>query len=597
MLLRALPRVLPRLPLRAAATSPATLRAAATSPATPRALATHLARTLATTTIGTNTGKRTPMACYQCEQTEHHTGCTTVGNCGKTPETAHLQDLLVYTLKGIAQYAARARAAGVPDAKLLESDRFIMHSLFATMTNVNFDPVRFQFAIRTAVAHRDAVRALAEAANAPRLTVTGTPATWAPLDLHSPDLLDREAVTIDVQTRRTFLSEDVLGLEELLTYGLKGTAAYATHAAELGLEDPAVFKAIGAALAWLGDNASNPKPDVNELVGLVLACGGTNLRVMEMLDSAHTTRFGHPVPTQVRTTEVFGKAILISGHDLHDLEALLQQTEGTGVNVYTHGEMLPAHGYPGLHKYKHLVGNYGGPWQLQKIEFSKFPGPIVMTTNCLIEPRESYRGRLYTRGEVGWPGVTHIGGRDFSAAIAQARAMEGFTATKEAAKAITVGFGHHTVLSVASTVLGAAKSGKLSHIFLIGGCDGAEAERSYYKKLAEGVPKDALVLTLGCGKYRFNKHDFGTLADTGIPRLLDMGQCNDAYGAIVVASALAKALGTDINSLPLSLALSWYGTVVGLRVGGGQMLCGRGIGIGASSDPTAAVTWTLLRTT
>lgn len=517
------------------------------------------------------------MFCMQCEQTEHHTGCTTVGNCGKTPETAHLQDLLLYSLKGLAQYTHRARAAGVPDHALLQADRFTINWLFATMTNVNFDPLRFQGAIRDSLRHRDHVMRLYQESaggdgnhgnqqggnrgNRPAPPLEGTPATWVPRDLDSREALDREAAAIDVQARRAAVEEDALGLEELLTYGLKGTAAYATHASELGREDPRVFREIGASLAWLGDHITEASPDVGELVAQVLGCGRTNLRVMELLDDGHTARFGHPTPAAVPTAERVGKAILISGHDLPDLEALLQQTEGTGINVYTHGEMLPAHGYPGLRRYPHLAGNYGGAWQLQKMEFARFPGPIVMTTNCLIEPRDSYRDRIYTRGEVGWAGVRHLPTRDFSEVIRQAQEMPGFTKVSALAARqhpITVGFGHKTVLGVADKVLAAARSGDLSHIFLIGGCDGSEGERNYYRKLAEKVPANAVILTLGCGKYRFNTKDFGMLGDSGIPRLLDMGQCNDAYGAIVVASELAKALKVDINSLPLSLALSWF---------------------------------------
>ena len=479
------------------------------------------------------------MFCMQCEQTENHTGCTVVGNCGKTPETAHLQDLLLYNLKGVAQYAHRARAAGVSDDALLDIDRFTINWLFATMTNVNFDPARFRKAIRDSLSLRNKAMVLYQdaAANSPKAGSLlppreGTPATWTSVDANSPETLDSEAAAIDVQTRKQLVQEDALGLEELLTYGLKGTAAYATHASELGREDPAVFKEIGASLAWLGDNANQATPDAGELVSQVLNCGKTNLRVMELLDDRHTSRFGHPTPASVPTIERAGKAILVSGHDLPDLEALLQQTEGKGINVYTHGEMLPAHGYPELRKYKHLAGNYGGAWQLQKMEFGRFPGPIVMTTNCIIEPRDSYKDRIYTRGEVGFTGLKHLANRDFSQVIDQALSMPGFTKDGASAlhKPMLVGFGRQTVLFVADKVLDAAKTGELSHIFLIGGCDGSEGERNYYRKLAEKVPANAVILTLGCGKYRFNTKDFGTLGKTGLPRLLDMGQCNDAYG-------------------------------------------------------------------
>eukprot|EP00455_Lapot_gusevi_P022731 TRINITY_DN2368_c0_g1_i7.p1 TRINITY_DN2368_c0_g1~~TRINITY_DN2368_c0_g1_i7.p1 ORF type:complete len:425 (-),score=190.83 TRINITY_DN2368_c0_g1_i7:303-1427(-) len=297
---------------------------------------------------------------------------------------------------------------------------------------------------------------------------------------------------------------------------------------------------------------------MNKLVGLTLGVGKTNVTVMQMLDAGHTGRFGHPVPTQVRTTPVQGKSILVSGHDLRDLEALLEATKDQGINIYTHGEMLPAHGYPGLKKYPHLAGHYGGPWQLQKLEFAQFPGPILMTTNCIIEPRKSYKDRIFTTNAVGWPGVRHLEHHDFGTLIEYAKHSEGFEKTDPETKPLTVGFHHNTILSVADQVLGAVHGGKLRHVFLIGGCDGSEGERSYYSKLAKGLPSDTLVLTLGCGKYRFNKHEFGNLPGTGLPRLLDMGQCNDAYGAVVVASTLAKALNCGVNDLPLSLALSWF---------------------------------------
>ena len=296
---------------------------------------------------------------------------------------------------------------------------------------------------------------------------------------------------------------------------------------------------------------------MNANLGLLLRVGEVNFRVMQLLDEGHNKNFGTPIPTQVNTSPVKGKSILISGHDLKDLEALLKQTEGKGINVYTHGEMLPGHSYPGLQKYKHLVGNYGSAWQMQKFEFSKFPGPVVITTNCLIEPRQSYADRIYTMNEVGWPNVKHIQDRDFSEVIEQAQTMEGFPETKPA-KELLIGFGHQTVLGVADQVLNAVSEGNLKRIVLIGGCDGAEGERNYYKQLAQNLPKETMILTLGCGKYRINRLDLGNLPNSGLPRLIDMGQCNDSYGAIVVAAELAKVLKTDINSLPLSLALSWF---------------------------------------
>jgi len=347
------------------------------------------------------------------------------------------------------------------------------------------------------------------------------------------------------------LGEDVTGLQELLMYGLKGTAAYADHAQILGLEDEAVYAFFHRALDYLAQQPT----DIGELTAMCLACGEVNLRVMELLDSANTGAYGHPTPTPVRITPVKGKAILVSGHDLKDLEELLKQTEGREINVYTHGEMLPAHGYPGLKKHQHLVGNYGGAWQDQRREFDEFPGAILMTTNCIQKPKESYRGRIFTSGLVAWPGVAHISDRDFGPVIEAALAAEGFE-KDETERTILVGFGHNAVLNVADRIIEAVKSGAVRHFFLIGGCDGAKPGRNYYTEFAQAVPEDCVILTLACGKYRFNKLEFGEIG--GIPRLLDVGQCNDAYSAIRIALALAEAFGTDVNSLPLSLILSWY---------------------------------------
>jgi hydroxylamine reductase len=297
------------------------------------------------------------------------------------------------------------------------------------------------------------------------------------------------------------------------------------------------------------------EPSVDGLFNLSMACGAINLQVMEMLDAAHTRTYGHPVPTPVRTEPLKGKAIVVSGHDLKDLEELLKQTEGKGINIYTHGEMLPAHGYPNLKKYKHLVGNYGGAWQDQKIEFARFPGAILMTTNCIIEPQSSYSDRIFTAGMVAWPGVQHIKNRDFTPLIEAALAAPGF-AEDGPDKTILTGFGHNTVLSVADQVINGVKNGDIKRFFLIGGCDGARTGRDYYTEFAEKVPQDCVILTLACGKFRFNKMEFGTIG--GIPRLLDLGQCNDAYSAIKIAGALAEAFKCGVNDLPLSMILSWF---------------------------------------
>lgn len=489
------------------------------------------------------------MYCYQCEQTKGGTGCTEYGVCGKDPVSAALQDLLVYTAKGIGMYAHRARRLGTSDPEI---DRFTIEALFTTVTNVNFDPTRLNELLTRAVAIRDTARDLYE--NAARSvgqepeTLSG-PATWRPAA--SLDERLAQQAEISIEARKVRLGDDVVGLQELLAYGLKGAAAYADHALILGQQDEAVWAFFHEALDFL---ASEPT-DIEGLTAMALRCGEVNLRVMEILDAANTGAYGAPQPTSVRIEPIAGKAILVSGHDLKDLEELLKQTEGKGINVYTHGEMLPAHGYPGLKRYAHLVGNYGGAWQDQQKEFDAFPGAILMTTNCIQRPRDGYNDRIFTSGLVAWPGVRHIGDRDFSPVIDAALRAEGF-AEDGPDKTITVGFARDAVLGVADEVIQAVKDGAIRHFFLIGGCDGAKPGRNYFTELAQLVPDDCVILTLACGKYRFNKLDFGSIA--GIPRLLDVGQCNDAYSAIRIAVALADAFETDVNSLPLSLVLSWY---------------------------------------
>jgi hydroxylamine reductase len=489
------------------------------------------------------------MFCFQCEQASRGTGCITVGVCGKTPEVAALQDLIMHAVKGISMYAHRAAQLG---ARSRDLDIFVTEAIFATVTNVNFDPARLQAILKNAAGMRDQAQALYEIAakkqNVKPEKLHG-PAAWHCID--NLATLVAQGKVVGIQHRLPLRGSDIIGLQELLTYGVKGTAAYADHALILGKEDPAVFAFFHEALDYLTDD----RPSMDHLLALNMKCGEVNLKVMAMLDAAHTETYGHPVPTPVRIDPVKGKAILVSGHDLKDLEILLQQTEGTGINIYTHGEMLPAHGYPELKKYKHLAGNYGGAWQDQKVEFDAFPGSILMTTNCIQEPKESYKGRLFTCGLVAWPGIQHIADRNFKPLIEAAQSAEGFT-EDGAGRTITVGFGHHTVLGVADKVIEGVKSGAIKHFFLIGGCDGAKSGRDYYTEFAEAVPDNCLILTLACGKYRFNKLHLGTLG--GLPRLLDMGQCNDAYSAIKVAGALAGAFNCSVNDLPLSLILSWY---------------------------------------
>jgi len=490
------------------------------------------------------------MFCYQCEETAKGACCELISVCGKDNTTAALQDVLTHLAKGIAMYAHRAVQLG---ERHEDVDTFVIEALFTTVTNVDFDPARLQATIGRAVSVRDEAEALyaqacARAGRAPE-TLSG-PATWQPAaDL---DGLVRQAEELSIPARQSQLGEDVVGLQELIMYGLKGAAAYVDHALVLGKADPQAFASFHAALDFLTDE----NPSVDQLLTWALKVGALSVTAMELLDAANTETYGHPEPTPVRITPVKGKAILVSGHDLKDLDAILRQTEGRGINVYTHGEMLPCHAYPGLKKYPHLVGNYGGAWQDQRREFEEFPGAIIMTTNCIQKPKESYHDRIFTTGLVAWPGVTHIGpDKDFTPAIEAALAAPGFT-EDQPEKTILVGFGHQAVLSAADQVINAVKSGAIRHFFLVGGCDGRRNGRSYYTEFAQQVPDDCLILTLACGKFRFNKLEFGSIG--GLPRLLDMGQCNDAYSAIKVAGALADAFGCSVNELPLSLVLSWY---------------------------------------
>mgnify|MGYP001250105209 CR=1 FL=1 len=490
------------------------------------------------------------MFCYQCEQTSKGYGCTTLSVCGKDETTATLQDLLIYAVKGISQYATRARALGVKDNAI---DTFVVECLFTTVTNVNFDPLRMQNWLIRAGKMLDRAKEIYEeacdkAGKSPE-ALSG-PTKWRPAP--TIEELVKQGKEASILIRKEKLGDDITGLQELLLYGMKGTAAYAEHARILGRESDEVYEFFHTALDYL----TVEEPAVETLFNLCMQCGEINLKVMELLDSAHTSTYGHPVPTKVRITPVKGKAIVVSGHDLKDLEELLKQTEGKGINIYTHSEMLPAHGYPKLKAYKHLVGNYGGAWQNQKDEFAKFPGAILMTTNCIQQPQPSYRHRIFTSGLVAWPGITHISNRDFTPVIKAALAEPGFP-EDGAEKYIMTGFGHNAVLSIADKIIEAVQKGDIKRFFLVGGCDGAKPGRNYYTELTQSLPKDCVVLTLACGKYRFNKLDFGTTAG-GLPRLLDVGQCNDAYSAIKIATALADAFKCGVNDLPLSIVLSWF---------------------------------------
>ncbi|MGA3288879.1 MAG: hydroxylamine reductase [Candidatus Bathyarchaeia archaeon] len=481
------------------------------------------------------------MFCYQCEQTAKGQGCTVAGVCGKTADVASLQDLLVYMLRELSQLSIEADKAGIKDEKI---DLFTCEALFSTLTNVNFDPEAIAVYIRKTAQLQEQLRSQLQsvkgqvnaAFNLPlEKTIEGLVAQGKHYGINSEPTMD----------------PDLHSLQWLLTYGLKGVAAYTFHAYFLGKKDSKVFDFIHEGLAAPLDKSLG----ANEFVGLVFKCGEINIRAMELLDAGNTETYGHPVPTKVPLGHKGGKAILVSGHDLMDLEEILKQSEGKGIYVYTHGEMLPTHGYPELKKYPHFYGHYGTAWQNQQKEFAQFPGAILMTTNCIQRPVESYKSNIFTSGPVGYSGVPHITGKDFSAVINKALELPGFPADAEG-KYVTVGFGRNAVLSVADKVIDAVKNGHIKRFILVGGCDGAKPGRSYYSDFVEKAPKNTIILTLACGKFRFFDKELGTIDE--IPRLLDIGQCNDAFSAVKIAQALADAFNVQVNDLPLSLVLSWY---------------------------------------
>ena len=484
------------------------------------------------------------MFCYQCEQTSKGEGCTQIGVCGKQPDVAALQDLLVYALKGLSLYALEGRKSGVIDS---EVNRFTVEAMFSTLTNVDFDPDRFVALINRCAELRDNLKAKVKAAGG-NIDFPEAAAGFKPDSTREGMVNQGKSAGIKSDPS---INPDILSLQQTLIYGLKGVAAYADHARILGQEDDAVYAFVHEALA------ATLRKDLglNDWVALVLKCGEINLRAMELLDAGNTGVYGHPVPTKTPLGVKKGKAILVSGHDLKDLEEILKQSEGKGIYVYTHGEMLPTHGYPGLKKYAHFYGHYGTAWQNQHKEFPLFPGAIVMTTNCLQRPLDTYKDNIFTTGLVGWPGMTHIADKNFAPAIEKALSMPGFPADVNG-KSVMVGFARNAVLGVADKVIEAVKNKNIRHFFLVAGCDGAKPGRNYYTEFVEKVPKDCVVLTLACGKFRFFDKDLGDIG--GIPRLLDIGQCNDAYSAIQIAVALSKAFGVGVNDLPLSMVLSWY---------------------------------------
>jgi hydroxylamine reductase len=484
------------------------------------------------------------MFCYQCEQAAKGEGCTVLGVCGKNAEVAGLQDALIYALQGLSQVAVEGRKVGVSDR---EVNVFTVEAAFSTLTNVDFDPDRFIKLINRCVDLREGLKAKVRAAGSAATFPEG-PATFVPKP-GKEDLLE-QAAAVGIMSYPAD-SPDILSLKHTLLFGVKGICAYADHAQILGQEDDKVYAFVHEALAATAAKGL----DLNEMLGLVLKCGEMNLRTMELLDAANTGRYGQPVPTKVPLGHKKGKAILVSGHDLLDLEEILKLSAGKDIYVYTHGEMLPTHGYPALKKYPHFYGHYGTAWQNQTREFAKFPGAIVMTTNCLQRPQEVYADNLFTVGLVGWPGIKHISDRNFQPVIDKALELPGFPAD-ENGRFVNSGFARTTVLGVADKVIEAVKSKAIRHFFLVGGCDGAKPTRNYFTEFVEKVPKDCVVLTLACGKFRFFDQELGDIG--GIPRLLDIGQCNDAYSAVQIAVALANAFGVGVNDLPLSIICSWY---------------------------------------
>ncbi len=484
------------------------------------------------------------MFCYQCEQTAKGEGCTKLGVCGKEPEVAALQDLLIYALKGLSVVAVEARKAGITDRDV---NVFTCEATFSTLTNVDFDAKRFSPMLEKCVKLREGLKEKIKAKGG-KSQFSEEAANFVSAKTIEEMVKQGEKVGIKQDPES---NPDIHALKWTLVIGLKGVAAYADHAQILGKDDDSVYAFVHEGLA------ATLRTDLglNDWVGLVLKCGEANLKAMELLDAANTEAYGHPVPTKVPLGAKKGKAILVSGHDLKDLEIILKQTEGKGIYVYTHGEMLPCHGYPGLKKYSHLYGHYGTAWQNQAKEFTEFPGAILMTTNCIQRPRDSYKDNIFTTGLVGWPGVRHIADKDFSPVIEKALALPGFQADTNG-RSVMVGFARNAVMGVAGKVIEAVKAGAIKHFFLVAGCDGAKPGRNYYTEFVEKVPKDSVVLTLACGKFRFFDKDLGDIG--GIPRLLDIGQCNDAYSAIQIALALSKAFGVGVNDLPLSMILSWY---------------------------------------
>lgn len=486
------------------------------------------------------------MFCFQCQEAAKGTGCTVRGVCGKTSDVAVLQDLLIYTLKGISVYALKAKEMGMQTEK---ADKFVVDGLFSTITNVNFDKEYFVEKIQEALTVREELKEqIAKAGGT--ITILPDAATWTA----EPAEFEAKGATVGILATPDV---DIRSLRELITYGVKGMAAYAYHAAVLGYTKQEVLDFMQKALAATLDDSLT----VNDLINLTMECGKYGVEVMALLDEANTTTYGNPEITKVNIGVRNNPGILVSGHDLKDLEELLEQTKGTGVDVYTHGEMLPAHYYPAFKKYDHFVGNYGNAWWQQTEEFEKFNGPILMTTNCLVPPKDSYKDRVYTTGVVGFPGVKSIPEReagkqkDFSEIIEHAKRCAPPTQIEQGE--IIGGFAHNTLTGLADKIVDAVKSGAIKRFFVMAGCDGRMKSREYYAEFAKALPKDTVILTAGCAKYRYNKLDLGDIG--GIPRVLDAGQCNDSYSLAVIALRLKEILSLhDINELPISYNIAWY---------------------------------------
>ncbi|HKL74676.1 MAG TPA: hydroxylamine reductase [Halanaerobiales bacterium] len=494
------------------------------------------------------------MFCYQCQETSKNEGCTVKGVCGKNEDVANLQDLLIYTLKGISIFAEKAKDLGVEYKKARD---FIVDGMFATITNVNFDENRFEEMIEEGIKLRDEYREKFEKAyekengeefsgNLPEMAV------WTPENI---DDLYTKAQEVGVLNTE---NEDIRSLRELMTYGLKGVSAYLSHARTLGYEDEEIYDFLQKGLAATTDDSLS----VDDLIGMVMKTGETGVKTMALLDEANTDTYGHPEPTEVNIGVNDRPGILVSGHDLRDFKELLEQTKGEGIDIYTHGEMLPANSYPEFKKYDHFIGNYGNSWWKQDEEFEKFNGPVLMTTNCLTPPKDSYKNRVYTTDVVGYPGLSHIEDRDdfsdtkdFSKIVEHAKKCDSPEKLEEGS--IPGGFAHNSVLSIADKVIEAIQAGKIKRFVVMAGCDGRFSSRNYYKDVAEELPEDTIILTAGCAKYRYNKLDLGDI--DGIPRVLDAGQCNDSYSLVVIAQKLAEAMDIDdINELPISYDIAWY---------------------------------------